>query len=124
MIIGTGLDLLEVSRMAGDLQARDGLQNELFTTAEIEYCLSKRYPAEHFAARFCAKEALFKALGTGYRGGMSWREIEISNDSQGRPGLTITGKVKERADRLKVKSMHLSLTHTRKLAAGCVILEG
>lgn len=123
MIVGVGVDLLEVERLARDLRKKDGLREEIFTADEIAYCQKKRYPAEHFAARFCAKEAFFKALGSGKRGAMGWREIEVQNDQNDRPQIELRGQVKAFAERIGAKNIHLSLSHTRKLAAAFVILE-
>ncbi len=123
MIIGVGIDIVEVDRMGRSLDDKDGLLDEIFTSSEIEYCRKKRFPAEHFAARFCAKEALFKALGEGYRGGMSWREIEIQNDDSGKPQIVISGKVKRLADSLQVGSIFLSISHSRQYAIANVIVE-
>ena len=123
MIVGVGIDILEVSRIEKDLQEKTGLKNQLFTTREIEYCESKRYPAPHFAARFCAKEAFFKALGSGYRGGLSWREVETEHDNLGQPHLILSGKAREAAKTLGVDKIFLTLSHTRQLAIANVILE-
>ncbi|RJO62877.1 MAG: holo-ACP synthase [Dehalococcoidia bacterium] len=123
MILGTGTDLLDVSRMERDLEEKDGLADKLFTPAEIGYCRSMRHPAQHFAARFCAKEAFFKALGTGYRGGLAWHEVEVRRNVLGRPELHLTGKALEAAQNLGAQHLHLSLSHTRQLALAMVILE-
>jgi len=123
MIVGMGIDMIEVERLARDLDEKDDLATEIFSAGEIAYCRKKRYPAQHFAARFCAKEALFKALGCGKRGKMSWQDIEIVNDSKGAPQATLSGATKERAERQGVKEIHVSLSHTRQMAAACVILE-
>jgi holo-[acyl-carrier protein] synthase len=123
MILGIGIDLMEVARMERDLENHDGVANNLFTPEEITYCRSKRYPAQHFAARFAAKEALFKALGTGHRGTMSFRQIEILNDDQGKPQMSLSGRVKEVADDLGVKQKHVSMTHTKEFGAATVVLE-
>ncbi|MFH1862835.1 MAG: holo-ACP synthase [bacterium] len=123
MILGVGLDLMDVSRLQRDLQEKEGLRAELFTPVEIETCLHKRYPAQHFTARFCAKEALFKALGIGKRGKMSWQDIEISNDAAGKPQVTLSGETRQCAARLGVSRIHLSLSHIRTAAVAVIILE-
>lgn len=123
MIIGLGIDVLEVKRMERDLGDKEGLEEALFTPAEIAYCRARRYPAMHFAVRFAAKEAMFKALGTGQRGMMSWRDIEILNDDAGRPGMTLSGAVKTFADTLGATTVWLSLSHTREIATATVVLE-
>ncbi|MCX6641434.1 MAG: holo-ACP synthase [bacterium] len=122
-MLGLGIDEMEVARLQSDLEAKTGLRDELFTPGEIAYCESKRYPAPHFAGRFCAKEALFKALGTGYREGMSWREIEVTNDSLGKPLLSVSGKVQEKIQSLGVDNIFISISHTRDHAIAIVILE-
>jgi holo-[acyl-carrier protein] synthase len=123
MIIGVGLDIIEVERFARKMGVQGDLSGEIFTSPEIAYCRRKRYPGQHFAARFCAKEALFKALGSGKRGKMSWRDIEILNETQGLPRVTLRGATKARYQRLGVEKIHVSLSHTRHMAAACVILE-
>jgi holo-[acyl-carrier protein] synthase len=123
VIIGIGIDVLEVARMERDLRDKEGLAKALFTEAEALYCRSKRYPAQHFAARFCAKEALFKALGTGKRGSMSWKEIEILGDEKGKPVVTLSGAVKVHADGRGVRTIFISLSHTKEYAVATVILE-
>lgn len=124
MIIGIGCDLFEVRRMEETLRLPDGgAVNGVFTPAEAAYCESKRYPARHFAARFAAKEAFLKALGTGLRGEMSWQEIEITNDSGGKPSIRLTGETAETAARQGVKRIHVSLSHTAEHAAAQVVLE-
>jgi holo-[acyl-carrier protein] synthase len=110
--------------MKGDLADKDGLAEELFTPAEIAYCRSKRYPQQHFAARFAAKEALFKALASGKRGAMSWQEIEILVNDLGKPHVTLSGAVKTYAETLGVKTVFASLSHTKEYAAATVLLEG
>jgi len=123
MIVGVGIDIIEVERLGRDLVEKDGLVEEIFSAKEIAYCRQKRYSAQHFAARFCAKEALFKALRSGKRGKMSWRDIETINDANGSPALRLRGATKERAKKLQVTKICISLSHTRQTAAACVILE-
>lgn len=123
MIIGVGIDLLDISRMKKDLKGKSGLREELFTAEEIEYCEKKRYPEQHYAVRFCAKEAFFKASGIGSRGGLTWKEIRVTHTDLGLPDLHLVGKALETAEKLGVKKIHLSLSHTRTTAAAVVILE-
>ncbi len=123
MILGVGVDLLDVSRMKNGLREKVALKEALFTPGEIEYCEGKRYPEQHYAARFCAKEAFFKALGTGNRRGMSWKEIEVILNADGCPSLQLAGKVLQTANDLGVRKIHLSLTHTEETAAAVVVLE-
>src|SRR5512139_3874195 len=118
MIIGIGTDLLEVSRMEAEIGAgANSAPADIFTDREIAYCRSKRYPARHYAARFAAKEALFKALAVDRRTGMVWREAEVVNDEAGRPRLQLYGSLEERARQLSVRTVLVTLTHTAQLAA-------
>src|SRR5450830_430 len=124
MILGIGTDLLDVARMAKELEEKGaGFRNTVFTPCEIAYCEAKRYPARHFAARFAAKEALFKALA-GSTSRDFWREVEVARTGDAPPRLLLHGCVKEAADRLGVKSILVSLSHTDSLAAASVVLQG
>jgi len=125
MILGTGIDLCEVSRMGAKVQAPEGeFVAQVFLPAEIAYCGTKRHPAEHFAARFAAKEAVVKALSGTDGVGSFWQDIEIMNQQDGRPVVRLHGRAKEVADALGVRRVFVSLTHTRDLAAATVVLEG
>jgi len=124
MIVGVGNDILEVARMKRELgRAGGGLKRDVFTPAEIAYCEGKRYPARHFAARFAAKEALFKALGAGAARGLAWREVEVSHGPAGEPRLLLHGSVRKVADELGVRRAFISLSHTAGLAAAYCVLE-
>ncbi len=125
MIVGSGIDLVEVERIQHSID-RYGARflNRVFTPAEQAYCLRKRTAAESFAARFAAKEAAAKALGTGISRGVHWLEIEVVREPGGRPGLALHGNASRIAARLTVSRAVLSLTHTATLAAASVVLEG
>ncbi|MGE5346883.1 MAG: holo-ACP synthase [Acidithiobacillales bacterium] len=124
MILGIGTDLLDVARMAKELEEEGpGFRERLFTPSEIAYCEAKRYPARHFAARFAAKEALFKALAGGAAAGR-FHEVEVERESEEPPRLVLHGRVREAADRLGVTKILVSLSHTDSLAAASVVLEG
>lgn len=125
MIIGTGIDICEVPRIAQSI-ARFGERflHRVFTENEIRYCESKKNSAERYAARFAAKEAAMKALGTGASRGVTWRSIEVAHAPGGRPILNCVSGAKQIADRLGVKRISLSLTHTESTAMAVVILEG
>lgn len=124
MIIGTGVDLCEVPRMREAFGRHgDRFRHRVFTDREIAYAESKANRFERYAARFAAKEAGMKALGTGWRGGLGWRDIEVTNLRTGRPTLAFHGKAAEIAERLGVKNIALSLTHTAAQAMAMVILE-
>ena len=121
MIIGIGCDLTETARMAAALR-KDGFAERVFTERERKACTGA-HAVEHYAARFAAKEALLKALGTGLRDG-SLREMETVNDALGKPVLTVTGRLRERLDALGVGRVHVTLSHTRETAMAVVVLEG
>jgi holo-[acyl-carrier protein] synthase len=124
MIVGIGLDLMDVTRMELELQRQDrGFLAGLFTAGEISDCEAQRHPAQHYAARFAAKEAAFKALALGPPDGASWREAEVRGCPPGARELVLHGRLRRRADELHVKRVLLSLTHTRRLAAASVVLE-
>jgi holo-[acyl-carrier protein] synthase len=124
MILGIGTDLFDVERMAKELE-EDGPQflERIFTPSEIAYCEAKRYPARHFAVRFAAKEALFKALATPASVDF-WHEVEVERGGDAPPRLRLHGRAKEAADRLGVTDILLSLSHTDSLAAASVVLQG
>jgi holo-[acyl-carrier protein] synthase len=119
MVIGIGIDLVEVRRVKALLKKPN--LGRIFTAQEIKYCRSKPNPAESFAARFAAKEAFLKAIGTGWGTAQSPRlnEIEVQMKD-----LLLTGKAKSICRKLKLIRTHLSLTHTRDYAMAVVILEG
>ncbi len=123
MIIGIGIDMIEVGRVK-DRVAKEGFKKKVFTEAEISYCENQGIPAQHYAARFAAKEAFFKALGTGWRGSMEFNEIEVVHDDSGQPKLRLYGGVLEEAKGKGTKQMHVSLTHLKATAAAVVLLEG
>ncbi len=125
MILGTGIDLCEVERMRDKVSANSAdFLDAVFLPAEIAYCQAKHHPAEHFAARFAAKEAVVKALADAAGTGSFWQDIEITNEEDGRPVIRLLGRVRETADRLGVRRVLVSMTHTRDLAAAAVVLEG
>jgi len=124
MIVGVGTDLTEIDRIEQSI-ARFGERflRRIYTSDEIAYCRSKKRSGESFAARFAAKEAGAKALGTGISHGVSWREMEVQRERGGRPALVFTGRAAEIAAGLGVTSIALSLTHARNLALAFVVLE-
>lgn len=123
MIIGIGCDLVETARIASQFAQDAQFKTVIFTAAEIAYCDAMRYPERHYAARFAAKEALLKALGTGLRGGMIWRDVEVYRNALGCPALHLYGETQSIAAARGVARTHLSLSHTTTLAAAYVILE-
>ena len=125
MVLGIGIDLCDVARMREQVAApSDEFVDQVFLPDEIAYCRAKHFPAEHFAARFAAKEAVLKALGEAAGQGSFWRDIEIRNEKDGRPVARLHGRALEMAERLQVRRVFLSMTHIRDLAAATVVLEG
>lgn len=124
MIVGTGVDLCEVHRLREAAERYgDRFLKRIYTPAEIAYCERKANRYERFAARFAAKEAGMKAIGTGWRGGVRWVDFEVINLPSGRPTLRLDGVAKTVAEKLGVTGIHLSLTHTAGMSLAHVILE-
>jgi len=124
MIVGTGIDIVEVPRVAQAIERfGDRFLHRIFTPGEIQYCDSKKNRAERYASRFAAKEAGLKAIGTGWRLGVAWKELEVRREPGGRPTLVFSGRAAEFANRLGAKRAHLSLSHTEEHAIAQVILE-
>ncbi len=124
MIVGTGIDIAEVPRIAAAIEKHgQRFLRRVFTENEIRYCESKANRIERYAARFAAKEAALKAIGTGWRHGVAWTDIEVRREPGGRPTIAFSGKAAEFAARMKVKRAALSLSHTKEQAVASVILE-
>lgn len=125
MIIGTGIDIIEVHRVDA-LLARGGdrFVRRWFSPGEIEYCRARARPAQHLAARLAAKEAAIKALGPAWTAGLLLREIEVVTDGRGAPGLRLGGRAAEMARRAGVTALFVSLSHAGAYAAATVIAEG
>lgn len=124
MILGVGTDLAEVDRIRNSV-ARFGERflDRVYTSRERDYSLSKANSSERLAARFAAKEAGMKAIGTGWRHGVTWRDFEIINEPSGRPTLQLSGVALQIASNLGAARISLSLTHTATLAFAIVLLE-
>jgi holo-[acyl-carrier protein] synthase len=124
MIVGSGIDLAEIERIQHSVE-RYGQRflDRVYTASEQAYCLRKRKSAESLAARFAAKEAGAKALGTGISHGVNWLEIEVVREASGRPTLKFYGRAAEFAARLGAVRSALSITHTATLAMASVVLE-
>jgi len=124
MLLGTGIDVVEVERIARSIE-RYGLRflSRVFTAGEIAYSQRKKNCTESFAARFAAKEAAAKALGTGIQHGITWTEMEVRRAPGQRPTLHFSGRALEMAERLGVKRISLSLTHNKTVAIAAVSLE-
>ncbi|MEO6119058.1 MAG: holo-[acyl-carrier-protein] synthase [Terriglobales bacterium] len=124
MIVGTGIDITEVARIAAAIERYgERFLKRVYTPREVAYCQSKRNANERFAARFAAKEAAMKAIGTGLRRGVTWQDVEVGHEPGGRPTILFTGKAAEFAASLGMKRVALSLTHTEETAMAQVILE-
>lgn len=124
MIAGIGMDLVEVTRIQESLDRfGERFQRRVFTEVERAYCNALPHPALHFAARFAAKEAFLKAVGTGLSQGLSWKEVGVENLPSGQPVLHVEGKARERAEQMGVTHMHISLSHTQGHGAAVVVLE-
>ncbi len=124
MVIGIGTDLIEIARVERSIaRYGDRFLDRVFTPREVQYCRRKKSSAESFAARFAAKEAGAKALGTGISRGVSWLELEVLREPGGRPTLALSGRAAERARELGVARIALSLTHSRDTAMAMVVME-
>jgi len=124
VIVSIGIDIIEVYRISETLARTPRFVERVFTDKERAYCEAKgAASAQSFAARFAAKEAFLKALKTGWRGKITWRDIEILNDEQGVPNLTVTGEAEEILKKTGANKIHLSMSHTTDHATAQVILE-
>ena len=124
MIFGTGIDIIEVGRIKKSIQRySDRFEQKVFTQKEIDYCHSQADPAKHFAARFSVKEDVFKCFGTGITGGVLWRDIEVDKKKSGQPVLNLHGKGKKLFNQLKLKHIHISITHDKSYAVAHAIAE-
>ncbi len=125
MIVGTGVDIVEVARIKRLLEKHSPrFEEKIFTPDEILYCRSKAEPGIHFAARFAVKEAVMKCLGTGMDQGIAFRDIEVVHENTGQPGIKMHGQAKENFVRLKLKTIHISISHEKNYAIGQAIAEG
>ena len=124
-VIALGLDLVEVSRIR-DLLARHGerFRERMFSLAEQDYCENQAEPAMHYAARFAAKEAVAKALGTGFAEGVGWADIEVLRADNGQPSIALHHGAAERAQQLGIGQVLVTLTHTKDAAAASVVALG
>ena len=125
MIVGIGVDMAEVSRVREAIERHgERFLKRIFTPAEIAYCRRHKDCYERFAARFAAKEAAMKALGTGWRRGVTWQDFEVSNLPTGKPCLQLSGKALEIYRGLGGSHLFVSLTHTGAYALAQVVIEG
>ena len=125
MIIGIGTDLAKIERFTAILQRRaTAITQRLLTTKEQEAMQQAASQAAFLAKRFAAKEALLKALGTGLRSGLSWQDMQVSNDELGKPIMVLSGKAAELASAKGIKTVHLTITDEKEMALAFVVLEG
>jgi holo-[acyl-carrier protein] synthase len=121
-IVGIGTDIVECERIGRMIREHGELfLKRVYTPREIDYCQKRRRAEEHFAARWAAKEAVLKALGTGWTKGIQWTDIEVRHAPSGRPKVAVRRKVKTLARRLGLCGLHLSLSHCRQYAVACVV---
>ena len=124
MIFGTGIDIVEINRIKNSLKKYSPkFEQRIFTSTEIDYCKSQGDPAKHFAARFAVKEAVSKCMGTGIRECLGFKDMEVINEKTGKPILVMTGKGKELFEELKLKSIHISISHDSTHAIALAIAE-
>ena len=121
-IFGIGCDIEKVERFKVS-EAKRAMAEKIFTESELKYSLDYRYPEQRLCARFCAKEAFFKALGTGVAGKMTWRDVEVVKEASGKPAIVLHGATKEYFEGLGLGKVSLSITHTPETAMAFVVLE-
>lgn len=123
MIVGIGTDIVTVSRMAEKLTRGNGFKEKVFAPVEVAYCEAKANPAQHYAARFAAKEAFAKAMGTGWHGQCEITDLVIVNNQANKPEFRFEPAVQQLVNQLGIVRCHLSMSHTSEYATANVILE-
>jgi holo-[acyl-carrier protein] synthase len=124
MIVGTGVDIVETRRIEEAFERHgERFAKRLYTPDEMAYCAKFKNPAERYAARFAAKEAAFKALGTGWREGVRWRDVEVTHLKSGKPELRLTGRARALANQMRVTRIAISISHSDRYAIAQVIFE-
>jgi holo-[acyl-carrier protein] synthase len=123
MIAGLGIDLIEVERIAIKIKKNNDFRDLVFSQTEIDYCEGQARPHESYAARFAAKEAFFKALGTGWLSGTAFNEVEIIHTKEGLPQLNFLGETAQLMQTIGITNVMVSLTHVKEMAAATVIIE-
>ncbi|HSN50285.1 MAG TPA: holo-ACP synthase [Bacteroidales bacterium] len=123
MIFGIGTDIIEVSRIKAVMEKDLGFREKIFTEGEIAYCETKKFKYQNYAARFSAKEAFLKAIGTGWRFGIRFADIDLYHDEFGKPLIRLTGKADELAMREGISKIHVSLSHIKETASAIVVVE-
>jgi holo-[acyl-carrier protein] synthase len=120
---GIGIDMIEVDRVAEKIGKESGFREMVFSAEEIRYCEPKANMAEHYAARFAAKEAFFKAIGTGWKNGTAFNEIEIRHGDEGEPQLFLLGETAQTLSPMNIQKIHVSLSHLKSIASAVVVVE-
>jgi len=123
MIFGTGIDMIETERVEAKISKESGFRELVFSKNEINYCEARANKFEHYAARFAAKEAFFKALGSGWKNGTAFNEIEITNDETGKPEIILLGETAKTIAALSIGKISVSLSHLKSIAAAIVIIQ-
>lgn len=123
MIFGIGTDLIEVERVADKLEKKSGFKELVFSPNEIIYCEARTNKYEHYAARFAAKEAFLKAVGTGWRNGTAFNEVEIYNDEEGKPEIRFLGNTATTIAAMNLGKIFVSLSHLKSMACAMIIIE-
>jgi holo-[acyl-carrier protein] synthase len=123
MIVGLGIDMIEVERVREKLGKSNGFREKVFSLSEVTYCEAQGSKDEHYAARFAAKEAFLKASGYGFQLGLELADIEVLHDSLGKPVIKLRGHFAEEAVKNNWNKIHLSLSHLKSMACAVVILE-
>jgi holo-[acyl-carrier protein] synthase len=123
MIHGVGIDIIEVDRVTEKISKEKGFRELVFSQGEIVYCESKAHKFEHYAARFAAKEAFLKAIGTGWFGNVAFNEIEVINDELGKPTIQLLGNTKTFLENKNISRISLSMSHLKSVASAVVIIE-
>lgn len=123
MLAGLGIDLIDVDRISEKINKESGFRELVFSKTEIAYCESKANKFQHYAARFAAKEAFFKALGTGWIEGAQFNEVELAHHESGKPELVLLGETKKLLSAFGISNILVSVSHLKTIASAVVILE-
>ena len=123
VVVGIGVDIVEVRRITQALQGGDAMAKRVFTKAELDYCWDRKNRYQHFAGRFAAKEAALKALGTGWQEGIRWKDVEVVPGERGKPEVNFYGKAKEFLEASGAKRAIVTITHAREYAVAAVVLD-
>ena len=124
-IVGIGTDIIECLRIAQMIERHGDLFiRRVYTEHEIGYCSTKKASTQHYAGRWAAKEAVLKVLGTGWKRGISWRDVEVRNQPSGKPTIALYAGARDVAEQLEIKQLHISISHCRSHATAYALAEG